>query len=162
IQHVKLKPECPRGLLCLCGLRIDAWPCWIHENGHRCGGRHQFTQQPHALSTKVGAELGEARYVSARPVEACNQADLDGIGSICKQKWNCCGPRFRRQCRGWAAAGCNERYLTASQIGSKCRQSIKLMICPSIFDRNISTFGITGLAHTLPEGGQTANIIDIP
>src|SRR5262249_37569342 len=66
------------------------------------------------------------------------------------------------QCRGRAAASCNERYLTAGQIGGKCRQSIKLIVCPSIFDRNISAFGIAGLGHTLPEGGQAANIIDTP
>jgi hypothetical protein len=49
-----------------------------------------------------------------------------------------------------------------SQIGGKCRQSIKLIASPSIFDRNISAFGIAGLAHTLPEGGQAADIINIP
>src|SRR5262249_8276413 len=115
-----------------------------------------------APSTEVGAEFGEARNVSARPVEACNQADLHGIGRICEHNWNCCGRQFCRQCRGRAAASCNERYLTADRIGGKCRQSIKLIVCPSIFDRNISAFGIAGLGHTLPEGGQAANIIDIP
>jgi hypothetical protein len=49
--------------------------------------------------------------------------------------------------------------LAASQIGGQLRQSIKPIFCPAIFDCNISTFGIAGLVQTLPERGQTADII---
>jgi hypothetical protein len=36
------------------------------------------------------------------------------------------------------------------------------MFCPSIFDHDISAFGIAGLAQTLLEGGQAVNFVEIP
>jgi hypothetical protein len=79
-------------------------------------------------------------------------------------------PRRRRECRvvHHTKIGCrcpsrrDDRYLAASQIGGQLRQSINPIFCPAIFDCNISTFGIAGLVQTLPERGQTANIIEMP
>src|SRR5262249_49027783 len=80
---------------------------------------------------------------------------------ICEDDWNCSGHRFCSQGGSWATDRRDDRYLAASQIGGQLRQSINPIFCPAIFDCNISTFGIAGLVQTLPERGQTANIIDM-
>src|SRR2546430_2329836 len=64
-------------------------------------------------------------------------------------------------CKGTVTNIMAAKYLAASQIGGECRQSINLIFCPAIFERNISTFGIAGLVQTLPERGQPDNFIGI-
>src|SRR5262249_13938652 len=112
-------------------------------------------QQPQPLCPEISAELSEACDVSARPVEARNQADLHWIGRVREDNWNFCGGRFRRECGGGATSGRDNRYLALNQIGSQGWQAIELIVCPAIFDRNILAFGIAGLLQTLPEGGDT-------
>jgi hypothetical protein len=119
-------------------------------------------QQAQSLCPEVCAELSEACYVSARPIEACDQADLHRIGRICEDNRNCCRRRFCRQCGGWAADCRDERHSTTNQIGGECRQTINPIICATIFDRNVLTFDKAGFLQALPEGRQPANIIYFP
>jgi len=52
--------------------------------------------------------------------------------------------------------------LAANQISGQGGQPIKLIVCATIFDRNISAFSVASLAQTLPERSQAENIIVIP
>jgi hypothetical protein len=40
------------------------------------------------------------------------------------------------------------------QLGRECRQPLDLIFCLTIFDRNVATFDIAGIAQTTSEVGQ--------
>src|SRR6185312_16015639 len=88
----------------------------IDENGNRCRGWHELAQQSHTLCGEFTADVGEARYVAARMVEARNQSDLHGVGPSLEHNWNRCGRRFGRQCGGRATASGDYRDLTVDKV----------------------------------------------
>jgi hypothetical protein len=52
--------------------------------------------------------------------------------------------------------------MRVQRSSGECRQSLDLIVCPAIFDRNIATFGIARLVQTQSERRQAGNIIGFP
>jgi hypothetical protein len=42
-----------------------------------------------------------------------------------------------------------------NQISRQCRQSVILVVRPTVFDCDVAAFEVTGFIETQPEGGQT-------
>ena len=98
------------------------------------------------LQTDPGAEAPGAEGPDA---VAPGTENLHRVGTGLEHNWNRCGRRFGCQCDCRAAAGCDHRDRAADQLGGERRQSVQLIFCPAIFDRDISAFDIAGVGQTL-------------
>ena len=67
---------------------------WVAEVTDRLGSGHQFEQQLKALSRRFGRQKTNTGEISARSVEAINEADLNRVGTLHKNDRDRLGRRF--------------------------------------------------------------------
>jgi hypothetical protein len=116
----------------------------IGEHTELGGSRHHFVQQLESFCHHFDTEQGDASDVSTGPVEASDKAELDRVAICEKNDWNCCGRILSREYRGGAERG-DHVYLMANQIGRQGRQSIILIVRPTILDGYVLTLDVTGV-----------------
>jgi hypothetical protein len=63
------------------------------------------------------------------------------------------GRRFGRRCRNLATGRDDYGHPAVNQIGSQCRQSSKLPVCPAERDMHVLTLDIAGFLQTSAERG---------
>src|SRR5438128_9779362 len=69
-------------------LDLSSWTGGIHEQaGHPRLGQ-QFTQQLELLADQFAQQERNAGRVAARPIEACDEAEVDGISGANEDDWN--------------------------------------------------------------------------
>src|SRR5262249_1497792 len=91
-------------------------------------------------------EITYARGVAPGPIEACDQAELDGVGTNLEDDGNRIGCGFGRNRCGVVRCG-DDGHLTSNQVGRHCGQPIGLILRPAIFDQNITAVDKTGFAQ---------------
>ncbi len=98
-------------------------------------------------------EIGHARDVAARAVEAGDKAEPDRVGGQLKDDRNrrgrCLGGKRRR-----SGGRGNHGHLATDQIGRHRRQPIVLALRPAIFDRYVAAIDVAGFAQPFEKGGQ--------
>src|SRR3974390_3249711 len=104
----------------------------------------------YVLLPPLHIELSYAREVTSRMVKAGGQAELDRVNAHAKDDGNglaCCfcGKDRRR------VDGGDHGHLATHQLGSQGRQLVIVSLGPSIFDRHIPAFVITGSTETATE-----------
>ena len=107
-------------------------------------------QQLQLLLPEFHHQVGYAREVAARPIEACDESHRDRIGCHREHDRNGGGGRLSRACRHSSSRG-DHRHLIVNQLGRKRRQSIDLTSRPTVFDRYVAAFHETAFAQTLAE-----------
>ena len=83
-QDMKLQTDGARRLLQVAQLALGGGKVRVQENADRCRLRHQLTQQPEPLGFQRAGQDADPGDVSARPVEARDEAALDGIAAMAK------------------------------------------------------------------------------
>ena len=107
-------------------------------------------QQFQPLWSHFGIEVGDAREIAARMIEACDKADFNRIQADHENYRDVTRCRFGRQRH--RAAACNEHgYAAVNQLHCQIRQSLVFVIRPAVFDSDIAIFGVAGLAEALFE-----------
>jgi hypothetical protein len=109
-------------------------------------------QQLKPLRRYLHAQVGHARNIAARSVEAGNKSECDRISCDLEHNRNGSGRRLRSECR---RGGARDDYgdLTMNQIGRKCRQPIVLILCKTVFDRDVLMLDIASVLQALTDGG---------
>src|SRR5262249_23812931 len=113
--------------------------------------RHQLMQEPEALGRKLHVHGDDTGDVTARPTEACDQTGLDRVAAEAEDDWNRSGRGLGRERRGDATHRCDDSHRAAHQIGRQFRQSIKVIVGPAVFDRDVAALGVVGFAQPLAE-----------
>src|SRR5215475_11373457 len=99
-------------------------------------------QESQLLGSQFTSEPTDPRYVSARPVKACDETNLDGIGTAREDDGDGRGRCFSCKRRVIASDRSDDRHLTFNQIGRQLRQALIPTLCPSVFDRQVAAFNI--------------------
>src|SRR5262249_26000380 len=139
-----------RGSLQLSRLTLSKnWIGRVVEVSDRLGRRHQVEQQLKALSCHFGPHEVDAGEISARTVEASDEANPDWIGGLHKNNRDRLGRCFSCK-RTLCALQYNDHgYLTANQFGGQRRELIVSTLCPPVFDRHVPVLDVTGFLQAL-------------
>src|SRR5262249_43538954 len=89
--------------------------------------------------------------VAARPTEACDQTGLDRVTAEAEDDGNRSGRGFGCERRGDATHRCDDSHWAAYKIGRQFRQSIKVIVRPAVFDRDVAALGVAGFAQAFAE-----------
>src|SRR5262245_40373717 len=110
--------------------------------------------QPFRLEL-VGEHV-DASEVAARPGEAADKTEPDGILSDQENDGNRCGSRFGGERCSRASRRDNQGSLPADQLGCHLCQTIEMILRPSVDDRHIPALCKSDLFQTLAEGTEAA------
>ena len=100
-------------------------------------------QQFQPLWRDLHAQIGHARHVAARSVQASDEAEPDRIGPNFEYNRNGRGRRLGRE-RRRSSARSNNSHMTFNQIRRHRGQPINLLLRPAVFDRNVLAHDIAG------------------
>src|SRR5262249_24345239 len=108
-------------------------------------------QQPEPLGRKLGIHIAHAGDIAAGSVDAIDETDLDRVGRGAEHDRNGRGGGLRGD-RSDHGARCREYSHPAThQIGRQFRQPIVLIRRESVFDFDVTTLFIAGLAQAFGE-----------
>src|SRR6476619_4489749 len=103
------------------------------------------------LCRKLRLHVVDTGDIASRPVQAGEQASLDGIDASTENDRNCCGCAFGRERSSRASWRGNNSYPTTDQIRRHFWQTIEYMVRPTIFDRHVLALEIAGFTQTFAE-----------
>jgi hypothetical protein len=129
----------------------------IPEKTDRRSARYQLVQQRDAFAPQFTVERVEACEVVSWPIEAGNKPKLHRIGGDDKHNWDAGGRSLRRASRKQPACD-DHSHLKLDQISRQRRQSISLVLPPTIFDHKVPAFNVSGLVQPAPEAGQPKGV----
>jgi hypothetical protein len=114
-------------------------------------------QQFRQLRSYLHVQLGHARDIAARSVEAGHKTEPDRVGGRFEDNGNDRGCGF--SCEGcWRAGRCDHADPSAYQIGCHFRQSVVVPLRPPDLDLDVLVRDVAGCAQTLPKRGQPARV----
>jgi hypothetical protein len=114
-------------------------------------------QQSQLLQPYLHAQVGHARKVAARSVQAGDKSKRDRVEPKLEDDRNCRGRGLGRKCRGCAGRG-NHGDLSANQLGRQRRQPLVLPLRPAVFDRDAFALDTTGFLQALTERGHHVRV----
>jgi hypothetical protein len=114
-------------------------------------------QQAELLRPYLHAQVGHAREVAARSVQAGDKSHQDRIEPYLEDDRNRRGCRLGCKCRGAAGRG-NHGDLSANQLRRQHRQPIVLPLRPAVFDRDVLALDITDFLEALAERGYYVRV----
>src|SRR4029077_5654789 len=110
-------------------------PIRIEEDAKQRRLRNELVQQSKSLRFQCCGENAYPGDISTGPIDACDEAELNWVGTDRAHDWNRRGCSFGREI---AAAGSNDyRNLTADQIASQRLQAIGTTLSPAKFDASV-------------------------
>jgi hypothetical protein len=95
-----------------------------------------------------------AGEISARSVEAIDEADLDRVGALHKNNRDRLGCRFGCERTICALQYNDHGYLTANQFGNERREPIVSTLCPPVFNCHVLAFDVTGILQASAKSGE--------
>src|SRR5262249_15591648 len=104
---------------------------------------------------RVPPKCGE---VAAGPVEAPDDAELDGIAADREHDGYRCRRRLGCQYRRITALRHNERHMAAHEFCRQRGKPIVVTLRPAVFDRDVLAFDVAGFLQTLAECGNEVRI----
>ena len=112
----------------------------VHENGNQVSVRYQFVQQRGPLRIEQVGEQRHAGHIAARPIEAIDNAEFDGVAAQREDDRNRLRCRFCRS-HGRKSAACgDQRDRKPDQFGRQQRQSVVATLGPAKFDGDVAGF----------------------
>src|SRR5262245_27235678 len=123
----------------------------IYQYGDHGDFRYHFLQHLQLLRSQFQKQHAHSRSIAARTVKAGDKASLNGVAAAVennRNRWRCCLGGQRRRL---AAVGHDHGQLTLRQFKRKRWQSIIASFRPSIFDRDVLAFDVTGLGQARPQ-----------
>ena len=118
---------------------------WVHEVPKTSGVWNQVVEHLHALLQDVDDSGGHACDVSARMVEAGNEANCYGVDTHHENDGDCRSCSLGGEGRQIVADCQNKRHLGAHEIGCHFRQPIIPIVRPALFDTEVLAFNEAGL-----------------
>ena len=151
IEHDEWPTHRPRGGLHVRSL-LDVGIIRVHQ--HRDGRRlgHQLAQQLESVRPHGGAEKDDARDIAARPVEAGDEAQRDGVAPVRKDDRHRRGCGLGRERRNSIAD--DDGHGPADQFSDQRRQSIGAVVRIAIFDCDVLSLDEPCFFHALATGGR--------
>src|SRR5262249_35624466 len=132
--------------------RVRSGPVAIDEHGNRRGSRQQLTQEPNLLRPKFRREEADTDDVATGPVEASDEAVLDGVAPRHEDD------RHRRGCslsrersRGIAD---DQSYLPAKKVRQQKRQPVGLILGKAVLDSDVLALNEACFLQALAEPGR--------
>jgi hypothetical protein len=131
----------------------------INQHCHARRSRHQLTQELEPLGRELPREKVDAGQVAARSGEVGDKTKLDRVVTDHENDGN------RRRCRLGCECGSNPAGRgdgadpSANQFRRQLRQPIKLILRPSVFDRDVLTFDIASVFESLAECAETVRVV---
>src|SRR5262245_12314924 len=110
---------------------------WIDQYRETSRGGHQFAQEFQPFCRYLTAEKIDARHISARPGETCDQTETDRILGDDEDDGDCRSCCFRRYDRTETASRSDHSDLSANQVGRQLWQPIRFILGPAVVDRNV-------------------------
>src|SRR5262245_35843406 len=143
-----------RALLHTFGFGFGVWIGGIDQkSGKACSGK-KLAQQFEAFYRQHGLQGGDTRHISARPVQAGHQTELDWVYPDKENNGDRCGGRLGRKGRRGAANRGDHRHLTAHKVSRQRRQLIVLPQREAVFERDVFSLDKARLLQALAERGQ--------
>jgi hypothetical protein len=96
------------------------------------------------------ARIGQKNKITRR---AGDKSKLDRVQSDVEDDWDRGGRRLGRQSSGGTSRHSNHGHLATNQIGHQRWKSIVSTLRPTIFNRYVPAFDITGFMQASVEGG---------
>src|ERR1035437_10558317 len=114
-------------------------------------------QQLQPLRPQLHIQQTYAREIATRPGKAGDESRRAWVCPHLENDRYGRGRRLCRECRRSGDLG-NHGHLATNQIGFHSRQSIVLAPRPTVFDRYILAFDITGFTQAMSEGGKPRRV----
>src|SRR5262249_39960656 len=111
----------------------------------------ELMQKPELLCQKPCIQGGGSGDVTARSVEADDEASLYRIDSDLEHNRNCRGRSFGSESRGYAARCRDDVHRPAYEISRQLRQPTVFAVCPAVLDRHVAALDIAGFSEPFPE-----------
>src|SRR5690242_8385079 len=89
VQNVELQPEFAGSCLqVFCAGRCEIWTGWVEEQRHRFSRGYDLVQQLQPFLPQLDVQIGNPGDVAAWSRKACDESNLDWIGTHLKDDWN--------------------------------------------------------------------------
>src|SRR5262245_32348775 len=137
-QNSDLRAHIPCSVLKLADPDLGVGKLRIHKKSDNGSCRYHLAQQLQSLGSQVDRVEECARGIASRPIETDNKALLHRIDTRCEHDWN----RRRGCASGDYATPARDNYgnLLSDQIGGHSGHSIRLTVCPAVFDPDVLAF----------------------
>src|SRR5262249_27897731 len=112
---------------------------------------NELMQHLHVLMPELDREPAHPRHVSSRPVEAGNEAYLDGIGTAGEDDRYRRRQRLGDQSRVVSADRRDAGDLASYPVGRTWPQLVHSIVRKAVIDRDIAALGVAGLVQALPK-----------
>src|SRR6516165_5968756 len=125
----------------------------IDQHGNPNGLRHQLVQKCQPLRTQLSCEKIDAGQVSARPGEAGDETELDGVFADAEDDRDRRGRSFggkRSSVAGWRG---DNGDTTTHEVSHERRKAIELALKPVVLHRYVLALDIAGFVKALSESG---------
>src|SRR5262245_3776792 len=155
---MEFEPKGPGSVLQMSRQNLDIATGRIDECTDNLCRWDDLVQQFQSLRLEFLPQRGHARDVAARSVQAGDQAELHRITPGREDDRDRRGCALCRDCSEHLTGRGNHCHLSTDQVRSQSRQPVVLLLCPAIFDRDVSAFDIAGFGEALAEGAQAAGV----
>jgi hypothetical protein len=122
------------------------------KHSHRRRPGDELAQQFQPLGPEVTGDESHAGEVSARPVEAGDEAVADRIAAGCEHDRH--GGRRGFGSKRSSCVGHDHRHPAADQIGQKRRQLVIVTFRPTLLYSDVARVDETGLAQATTKGSH--------
>jgi hypothetical protein len=114
----------------------------------------ELMQKPELLCHKPRIQGGDPGDVTARSVEADDEASLDWIDSDHEHNRNCRGRCFCSESGGYAARCRDDAHRPAYEISRQLRQPTVFAVRPAVLDRHVAALDVPSFTEPFAESGR--------
>src|SRR5262245_15620916 len=135
--HDNLHAEVTCGIPNVPGLILSIGIIRVDQECDQRGGGHHLVHEPEALGAQPGREYANAAEITARSIEAGDEAGFHRVVASREDDRNRRGRRLGGLCRDGASCRGKYRHAPADEFREEGWQSIKLVESVAIFDRDV-------------------------
>jgi hypothetical protein len=132
------------------GIRIAR----VHQHADHRGHGHQLGQQLQPFRHRQDHQKAHAGEIPSRPVEAGDEAGLGRVIGGNEDNGNRGRGRLSSLDHNVATDRDDDGHPLVDQIGGQGRQSVGLVACRPVFDRDVPAFEIPGFVQTLVKSNE--------
>jgi hypothetical protein len=130
----------------------------IDQHGNSNGLRHQLVQKCQPLRSQLVREKIDSRQVSARPGEAGDKTELDGIFADAEDDRDCRGRSFGHPGSIVAGGRGNNGHAPTHKVSHERWKAIEVALQPVVLDRYVLALDVAGFVEALAERGGKGRI----
>src|SRR5215510_107442 len=155
---MKLLPKRASCFLQLLELKVKARIGRVHQHANQRGLRDKLLQKSQTFGHLLGKQPTDAGDIASRSIEACDEANRNGVCAGDEYDGYRCGCRLDRESRHLSADGNNEGHLPMHERGRKRRQPVVLTICPAVVDHDVLTLDKASFVQSMANNGDRMRI----